>query len=331
MAVDEVRTRLLYKVAKAYYEDDLTYEQIGRRFGFSRMKVARLLEQAKDEKIVQIVIAPPPIDLNTDLERKLETKYDLDEAIIVSPFSYDQAVIVQELGPAAANYLFSHLQGTEVIGLTWGHAMLSVVNALPIANWAEMKVVSTTGGLGKLESETYGADLVRRMAQAFGAKPHIILAPGIVNNRITRDALLAESQISEALALAARADIALVGIGKPSVNSIVAHSGILTELEINQLQNYGAVGDIVLRYFDANGQPVAHDINDRIIGLNLDQIKQIPRVIGVAGGLEKLDVIRAALRGKLISVLVTDDQTVLHLLEEEDVDQKGGDVLGSSK
>ncbi len=318
MAADETKTRLLYKVAKAYYEDGLTYEQIGSRYGFSRMKVARLLEQAKDEKIVQIIIAPPPANLNTELERQLEAKYGLDEAVIVSPSSYDQAVIVQELGPAAANYLLRHLQGDEVIGLAWGNAMLSVVNALPIANWPEMKVVSTTGGLGRLESETYGADLVRRMAQALGAKPHIIMAPGIVNNRITRDALLAEPQISDALTLAAKADIALVGIGKPSVNSIVIHSGILTELEIKQLQECGAVGDIVFRYFDANGQPVDHDINTRIIGLKLEQLKRIPRVIGVAGGLEKLDVIRAALRGKLINVLVTDDKTVSQLLEEED-------------
>ncbi len=317
MVTDETKTRLLYKVAKAYYEDGLTYEQIGSRFGFSRMKVARLLEQAKDEKIVQIIIAPPPADLNTELERQLEAKYGLDEAVIVSPPSYDQAAIVQELGPAAANYLLRHLQGDEVIGLAWGNAMLSVVNALPIANWAEMKVVSTTGGLGRLESETYGADLVRRMAQAFGAKPHIIMAPGIVNNRMTRDALLADPQISEALALAAKADIILVGIGKPTVNSILRQSG-LTELEINQLQDNGAVGDIVFRFFDANGQPIDHEINDRIIGLNLDQLKGIPRVIGVAGGLEKLDVIRAALRGKLIKVLVTDDKTVFHLLKEED-------------
>lgn len=318
MTTGETKTRLLYKVAKAYYEDGLTYEQIGKRFGFSRMKVARLLEQAKDEKIVQVVIAPPPADLHTELERKLEAKYCLDEAIVVSPSGYDQAVIVQELGPAAANYLLRQLQGGEVIGLAWGNAMLSVVNALPMANWAEIKVVSTTGGLGRLESETYGADLVRRMAQKIGAKPHIILAPGIVNNRLTRDALLAESQISDALALAAGADIVLVGIGKPSVNSIVIHSDILTELEINQLQACGAVGDIVFRYFDANGQPVEHDINDRIIGLNLEQLKKIPRVIGVAGGLEKLDVIRAALRGKLINVLVSDDRTVVQLLEDED-------------
>ena len=92
-------------------------------------------------------------------------------------------------------------------------------------------------------------------------------------------------------------------------------SGILSEEELGQLETLGAVGDIALRFFDIDGCAVKHEICDRMIGLDLNQIKKIPRVMGVAGGDEKFEVIQAALRGKLISVLVTDDHTATRLLE----------------
>ena len=73
---------LLYKIAKAYYEDGLTQDQIGRRFGLSRIKVSRLLQQARQSRVVQITITPPP-DSFGDLERDLETAYGLDEVVVV--------------------------------------------------------------------------------------------------------------------------------------------------------------------------------------------------------------------------------------------------------
>ena len=315
MASITEKKKLLYKLAKAYYEDNLTQGEIGQRFGLSRIKVSRLLQQAREEKIVQITIVPPQ-ESNAELERKIEARYGLDEVVIVSPSSYEKLVIVQELGPPAAECLHRSLQGNQVISISWGTTLLSVVEALPFQTWPDMKVVQMLGGLGQPESETYGADLVHRMAQVFGARPRMIPAPGVVTNQLVRDALLSDPQITDTLALAAEADVAMVGIGRPTPGSVVMESGILSEEESGQLEALGAVGDIALRFFDAYGQAVQHEICDRIIGLDLEQIKKIPRVMGVAGGAEKYEVIRAALRGKLINVLVTDDRTALHLLEE---------------
>ena len=311
------KKKLLYKLSKAYYEDNLTQGEIGKRFGLSRIKVSRRLQQARDEKIVQITIVPPQ-DSNVELERELEARYGLDEAVIVSPTSYDKAAIVQELGPPAAECLLRSLQGDEVISISWGTTLLSVVEGLPLQTWSDMKVVQMLGGLGRPESETYGADLIHRMVQALGAKPRMIPAPGIVGSQLVRDALLSDPQISDTLALAAMADVAMVGIGRPTPGSVVMEVGILTEEELCQLEALGAVGDIALRFFDASGRAIQHEICNRIIGLDLEQIKKIPRVMGVAGGEEKFEVIRAALRGKLIDVLVTDDRTALRLLEERE-------------
>lgn len=309
--------KLLYKLAKAYYEDGLTQSQIGKRFGLSRIKVSRLLNQARDEKLVQITIVSPG-NTHADLERALEAKYDLDEAVIISPSSYDKAVIASELGPAAADCLLRCIQGNEVVTLSWGTTLLSVIDALPSKNWSELKVVQMMGGLGRPEAEVHGTDIARRMAQILGAKPRLLPAPGVVSSKIVCDALLEDSQISDTLALGARADIALVGIGVPVPDSVVMQAGALHAEEVKQLKAQNAVGDIALRFFDADGHAIEHEINDRIIGLDLDQIKRIPRVIGVAGGAEKFHVIRAALRGKFINVLVTDDQIAARLLEDAD-------------
>lgn len=314
MQSDPETQKLLCKVAKAYYEDGLTQQVIGQRFGLSRIKVSRLLSQAREQHVIQISIATPPGSY-VELEHELEGRYALDEAIVVPPQETPQA-LHQALGLAAASCLVRSLQGHETLALTWGNTLLSTVAALPANQWPEMRVVQMLGGLGHPEADVYGADLVHRAAQTFGAKARMLAAPGIVASPEVRAALLADAQIAGTLALAAQADIALVGIGRPTVNSVVMQSNILTEAEFAALQALGAVGDIGLRFFDADGRAIPHAINDRIIGLTLEQIRAIPRVIGVAGGPEKFEVIRAALRGQLINVLVTDEDNARRLVED---------------
>ncbi len=307
---------LLYKIAKAYYEDGLTQDQIGKRFGLSRIKVSRLLQQARQSRVVQITITPPT-DSFGDIERDLETAYGLDEVIVVSTFSSEQSDVVPRLGAAAAGYLARCLGDQQVLDLSWGSTLLAVVDALAPQNLPELRVVQMLGGLGRLESETYGADLTMRMAQTLGARMRLLPSPGIVSSKLVRDALLQDVNIAETLQLAARADLALVGIGSPMVGSVILDAGILNESELAELKALGAVGDIALRFFDGDGQAVDHTINDRIIGLDLAQIKRIPRVVGVAGGDGKYEVIRGAVRGNLVDVLITDESTATRLLQEK--------------
>lgn len=307
--------RILYKIAKAYYDDNLTQQQIGDRFGLSRVKVSRLLRQAREDKVVQITIASPQ-GSNADLERHLEEKYELKEALVVTCPTRGSGAVITELGRVAAACLTRCLQGHEVLALSWGTAVLSTVNALPPMDLPDVRVVQFLGGLGELEAETHGAELARRMAQTLGAKPRLIHAPGIVKDRIIRDALVTDPQVADTLELAARADVAIVGIGALEPGSTLLSNGnTLTAEEIADLKAYGVTGDIALQFFDADGHKVNHPINDRIVGTPLDKIKRIERVIAVAGGVEKRFAIRAALRGRLISVLVTDDHTAKWLLE----------------
>jgi DNA-binding transcriptional regulator LsrR (DeoR family) len=255
-----------------------------------------------------------------DLEHELEHRYDLEEAVVVQVSDpQNLTAVARELGPAAAECLIRPMRGEEIIAIAWGTTMLAVVDALPFESWPDATIVQLSGGLGPVDELEHSTELARRAAQKLNARLRLLPAPGIVSTRVAAQALKVDNQIAGALALAARADVAIVGLGIPSPDAIVLRDGtIISQKDLDILKAAGAVGDISLRYIDAYGTPVDLEINERIIGLTLEQIKNIPRVIGVAGGEAKYKVIHAALRGKILDVLVTDDATARALLAERD-------------
>jgi len=112
--------------------------------------------------------------------------------------------------------------------------------------------------------------------------------------------------------------MAVMGLGAPRPESILVQEGRIVQwAELEALMKAGAIGDINLRYFDAHGRAVASELDERVIGLTLGEIKRIGHVVGVAGGSAKLRAIRGALEGKLIDVLVTDHVTAQNLLKKE--------------
>jgi DNA-binding transcriptional regulator LsrR (DeoR family) len=314
MPIEPGLGRLLYKIAQAYYEEGLTQKEIGERLGLSRIKISRLLQQARDLQVVQITLNPPD-PIHSRLERDLEEKYRLDEAIVVTPDSYESDAIKRALGPAAAECLLRNLEKTDSVAVTWGSTVAAVVNALPVESWSDVHVVQCLGGVAGLDSPANTIDVTRRMAEKLGARPLILPAPGLVASKELRDALIQETTIGEVLASAARCDVAIVGIGVPTLDGILGEQNVLDEPEVARLRNNGAVGDICLRFYDADGLPVEDELNDRIIGVTLEQIRGIRRVIGVAGGEYKADAIRVALTGGLVNVLVTDDLVARRLLD----------------
>jgi len=310
--------KLMYKIAKAYYEDGQTQQEIAHRFGTSRIKVSRLLSRARREKIVQITIQPIQVS-NADLERKLEGAFNLKEAVIATCSEDSDESIVNDLGPAAAQTLVQCLQGRETVGISWGRSLLSAVNALPKVNLPDVRIVQLVGGLGKLDAQTHGADLARRVADTFGARLRLLHAPGMVKSRSVRDALITDPQACDTLELARSADVALVGIGVLTPESTLSQAGILNTEETADLRKRGMVGDIAMRFFDREGVFIKTKADKRIISTEPEDLRCIKRVIAVAGGKHKREAIRAVLRGGVVDVLVTDQFTARHLLERTQI------------
>ena len=315
MAVNSEQHRLLYRIAQAYYVDGLTQKQIANRFGLSRPKVSRLLQKGRENGIINITLLPPPNGL-ADLEHELEQRFGLQEAVVVPVSdSTHHPTVVRELGPTAAECLIRCISGDEVIATAWGTSILAMTDALPYRSWPGVTVVQLLGGLGPADTLEHSAELTQHLARKLGAKLRLLPAPGIVATREMAAALKSDAQIAAILKLAANADIALVGLGAPTPHSIVLRTGtILSGEDLDRLQELGAVGDIALRYMDRDGTPINLEINERIIGLTLEQIRRIPRVIGIAGGTAKHEIIQAALHGNILDVLVTDLATAETLL-----------------
>ena len=317
--MDFDRARLLAKIARLYYEHDMTQAEISARLRLSRQKVQRLLSNAREEGIVNISIQPI-MGTFADLERSLEARFGLSEALVVEASSpEDHIMTAREIGAGAAEYFTRLLRPKDKVVLSWGNSLLGMVNALASrvrAPMPEVQLIQALGSLGDPSTAMYGGDLVRRMARALGAKPILFPAPAIATSAAVRDALFADPYVAHALDVARTADLALVGIGSAGTDTIAIPDlwRFLPPKALPDLLAKGAVGSINLRYFNASGKPVPSELHDRVIGLTLKEIKKIPRVVGVAGGPSKLEAIRAALGAGLINVLVTDQVTAAHLL-----------------
>ncbi len=303
---------LVLKVLHCYYEKGLTQQEIAGKFNISRIKVSRMISKAIADKIVQIKINIPA-GSTSEIEKRLEESYGLSEAVVVNT---SQVNLIAELGKAAAEYLMSRLQGNETIGITWGRFISASINALQPMNFPDVRIVQMLGGLGDPASDIHGTELVIRMAGILKAKARPLNSPGIVKSKEIRQALMENLQISDTLKLAEKATFAIMGIGTYDKSaSLLTESSIISGEEIKRLVRKGAVGNICLRAFDEYGNPVPDEIDERVVGLTYDHIKKIPRIIGVAGGREKHQAILAAIRGKWLNTIITDDQTAGFLID----------------
>lgn len=317
-APSEEQLRLMTKVARLYHERGVNQPEIARRLHVSQARVSRLLKQAEAEGIVRTTVVVPE-GVQTAVEEALEDRYGLREAVVVESLGDGDQELTRDLGVAAAGYLEASLTGGDVVGISsWSATLLAAVDAMrPLARAGAERAVQLFGGVGNPGAEAHAARLTQRFAELTGASPTFLLAPGIATSVESRDALLQDRFVSQALSGLDEVTLALVGIGALEPSSLLQSSGnIFSEGELALLGRRGAVGDICLRFYDADGRPVTSDVDRRVIGVTLDQLKAVERCVGVAGGERKYEAIRGALRGRWINVLITDRVTAERLLGE---------------
>ena len=315
----ETDSRTLAKVSALYYLRGQTQQAIADRLRVSRPTVSRMIQEARKRGIVQITIAH--VDgLSAELEGELEETFGLREAVVadVGPDT-SEAELRTQLGAAAADFLNRMLEPGAVVGLTWGGTLREMVKAVAPRRTDGVTIVQTLGGVGPPLAEAHAADLPRRLAGSLGADLRLIQAPGIVASPDVRQVLASDPQIRSTLDALGSLSIAFVGIGALDTNPVLGEGELASEVDLpeglmEELAALGAVGDMALRFFDAEGAPVRTSLDDRIIGVDLETLAEVDCVVGVAGGAAKVAVIRAALRGGLLDVLVTDDHTARALL-----------------
>jgi len=307
--------RLIVKVASLYYEHGLRQSDIADQLDLSQAKVSRLLKRALDERIVRITVSAP-LGCHTDLETAIQNHFNLKEAIVVDAGADDEQLL-RNLGAAAAFYLETTIRDREVIGISsWSETLLATANAMqPLPNGVRADVVQILGGIGNPSAEAHAAQLTRRLASLVHGEAIILSGPGVVGTRETRDILLSDPFVTEAVSRFNDITLALVGIGSVEPSRLLASSGnVFSQLELDTLREQGAVGDICLRFFDGYGKRVDTALDERVIGMNLEQLGNVRRSVGIAGGERKYQAIYGAVVGGHINVLITDDRTAQHLL-----------------
>ncbi len=304
----------LIEIARLYYRENLSQQQIADRLSLSRPTVSNALKRCRAEGIVEIRIRAPDSPA-VELAGALASRWGLAHARVVDP-GPDEAARRRHMGHAAAVYLTSQLGPTTRIGLSWGTTLYEVVEQLALSPHPGATVAQLIGALGAGNPCCDGFELARRLAEKLGGRYSVIQAPAIVGSAALKRLLVREPAIRDALRAAARCEIALTGISadEPAHNALV-RAGYLDPAEAEALCRQGAVGHACGWHFDAAGRLLDTALHARVVGLPLAELRRIPCVIGVAGGPEKVTAIAGALRGGFLDVLVTDTTTARAVLD----------------
>jgi DNA-binding transcriptional regulator LsrR (DeoR family) len=313
--LDEVR--LMSKVARLYYDQGMRQQDITQKLNIHQSTISRLLKRAREENIVRISVVTPP-GIFSDLEDALEEHFHLQEAVVVDTSTAEEHMI-RDLGAAAAFFVETKIKPGDVIGISsWSRALIAMVSALhPTDRGKGGKVVQILGGVGNPAPQHDATQLAQRLAMLLQASPVLLQAPGVVGSSKARSVLSQDPSVSKVTELFSHIDVALVGIGSMEPSKLLASSGnVFSVEERNSLRELGAVGDICLRFFDDSGKPIKSPLHDRVIGIELESLRNATRVVGIAGGPGKRAAILAALRGRWIDVLITDKHTADSLMSD---------------
>ena len=315
--IDELR--MIARVARLYYEMDKRQSEIAEQLGLSQTTVSRLLNRSKEEGIIRISINMPK-GVYTELEEALVMKFNLRDAIVVDSLDNDENLIQRDLGAAAAYYLESAIRPNEIIGISsWSATLLALVDALhPLPRKAGVKVVQILGGVGNPSVEAHATRLTSRLGQLVNGEVVFLPVPGILASEEARNILLGDDVTKNALQLFDSVTTALVGIGALEPSPLLAESGnIFSAHDMEMLHQGKAVGDVLLHFFDINGNLVDTGMDKRVISMGLAQLSKVNRAIGVAGGSRKYSGILGALRGHWVNILITDRFTAARLEKED--------------
>lgn len=295
-----------------YYKLGMTQEDIAKKMNTSRQRINRIIKSALDQGIVKIDIVDR-YKGNIELEERLERKFNLQQAIVISAM---KERLITNLGQAGASYLESIIKKDDIIGFTGGNTISEVAKNLSHNEDLNISAVQLVGGMNIAFTNMSPEEITRTIAKKLGGKAYIPYAPVIVENEETKKALMADHSLSSIFDYMKKAKIFMVGIGELNENTKLYIEDEFNKQYTEHLLSHGGVGDIGFRWFNRNGQPIENQYNTRTIGFDVLKDREDTRVIGISGGQNKIEAIRGALAGSYIDVLITDIDVAEELLDD---------------
>jgi DNA-binding transcriptional regulator LsrR (DeoR family) len=306
----DAEAQLQARAAWYYYMGGMTQQEIADRLGLTRLRVNRLVGQARAEGIVRIDVRLPLASC-VALEQKLKQRLGLDDAVVV-PTLPDADAQQLAIGEAAGALLDPLLRDGIGLGVGWGRTLRAAVRRLTPHRFVSSWVAALMGGLTR-GSGTNTFEVATEFARLLGAECYYVAAPIYCPSTESRSTLLTHYGLAEVMRRAREGHVAIVSCGDLTPRSLLASTHIVSEC-IGELKEAGAVGDLLGTFLDADGRAVEHPLNERVMALPLAELKAYPISILASGGREKQAIVRAVMRGGYVRRLVTDEATAESLL-----------------
>ncbi|MDO5496114.1 MAG: sugar-binding domain-containing protein, partial [bacterium] len=277
--------RLIARIARMYHEQGLRQTEIARRLHLSQTKVSRMLQKAVEMGVVRTVVTLPE-GVHAELEEAIEQRYGIEEVVVVDVHESDGSPL-RALGAAAAHMLEATIGENDVVGISsWSETLLEAVNSMrPLRGSSAESVVQLVGGRGSPRVQVLATGMLERLGSLLGAHTHFLLTPAVLGSAQARDELLRDPALRDVIEAWKRVTVALVGIGNVTMSPMLAQSGVTqAAVDRRELAEAGAVGDVCLHYFDAQGVAVNTGFDRRVLAIDEPTLKKVPRRVGVAGG-----------------------------------------------
>ncbi len=304
---------LLEYVADLYYNRGLSQQEIGAIIGSSRPTVSRLIEDAKNQGIVRIIIETSVVK-NNRLSNRLRKAFSLKDAVVVkADFDFDKSI--ELCGKAVASMLPVYLQPGMSLGISWGRSVNSVIDALEEDALENVNVCQMVGCMTMGNPSVDGFSAAQRLAKKTHGSFYSINTPLFIEGQEVYNYLINEPLINEALLRSCNVDACINGVGSATDSKNSVHqSGYYDSYQLGRFAEKGAVASFVGTYVDKDGNRV--DVDDIYnIATPLDLVRKIPVSILLSATADNAEAVMAVMNGGYVNILVVDEPLAMRLLE----------------
>lgn len=310
MDTDELR--LLVKICKMYYLEDLSQNEIANQLFISRPQVSKLISKAKKNNIISVQINDPFSEEN-QVADQLKKRYHLDNAVVVDTRGKSCTEELETLAKNISITLTSFVSNGSVIGISAGYTVAACSKYTNIYNCKDLMFVPLIAGQS-FEGENWYANVnCQRFGTRLQGKYMVLNTPLIVSSK-ERIELEGNKAVKPVLDCYNDLDVILLGIGQTTPRSTLGKCPISKE-EINWAYEHGVKAIIGASFIDAGGNEMLDTQSDFFIGIKAPQIKKCKSVIAVAIGIDKVEAIKATLKGEYVNVFCTNLATGYALLQ----------------
>ncbi len=308
--------KLLVQIAEMYYLDNKTQSQISRELNIHRSTISRLLKTSREKGIVEIRINKFAAGTYS-YEEEIEKKFGIKKAIVIPSGSIDKKQTLNDLGKACSEYLKTIIADKMVLGFSWGSAMSAFARNIEGIDKKNVTCVPMLGGpAGATRSDYHVNTITFEASQNLHGRALLIDSPAIPETLELKKALMETAFNQLLIDYWHKIDIAIFGIGSASLKTTDRWKNFYGEDVFEIVEENKVAGDVVSRFYDKEGNHIASELDSRIIGIDIDDLRRVPIKIGIAESKEKVQAIKGALLGGYVNVLVTTESTAQELLGE---------------